>query len=367
MPQSETQPVPMRARFLDLGTLSPGALHAAYQGLAVAQDDGAPPVLVWARSAAPHVCLGQSQSARAELDLVACAQAGVAVVRRPLGGGTVLVDGDQRCVFFILPLALAAARPARIFAYCLGPLARTFQALGIDARPVGRADLWVGDAKIAGSGAATIGRCMVFGSSFVLNFPDELFCHLVQAPSPGFREWLYEALPAAFVSWVRLGTVPADALLAGALRDAVAAVLGWDLYPDAPSAEEGRAMCAAEDELRLDAEDAEEGAGRRRVANGIKLNATTYLAESHDGAAWVRVLLKDGHIARIGAHDPDLTAALEGCIGSPIEPAVLQDRLARMLTPRAARAWARRIEACLAGVRDEDDAPERMGRWPNRP
>ena len=44
-----------------------------------------------------------------------------------------------------------------------------------------------------------------------------------------------------------------------------------------------------------------------------------------------------------------------------------QRRIVRMLAPRAARAWARRIEACLAGVRDEDDAPERMGRWPNRP
>ncbi len=367
MPQGQTQPVPMRARFLDLGTLSPSALHAAYHGLAAAQDDGAAPVLVWARSAAPHVCLGQSQSACAELDLAACAQAKVAVVRRMLGGGTVLVDGDQRCVFFILPLTLAAARPARIFAYCLGPLARTFQTLGIEARLVGRADLWVGDAKIAGSGAATIGRCMVFGSSFVLNFPDELFCRLVRAPSPGFREWLHEALPAAFTSWVRLGLVPADAVLAGALCDAAAAALGWDLYPDVPSADEGRAMRAAEEELRRDAEDEEEGAGRRRVANGIKLNAATYLAESHDGAAWLRVLLKDGYIARIGAHDPDITTALGGCIGTPIEPAVLQDRLARRLAPRAARAWARRIEACLAGVRDDDDSAQRTDRWPNRP
>ena len=103
------------------------------------------------------------------------------------------------------------------------------------------------------------------------------------------------------------------------------------------------------------------------MANGIKLNAATYLAESHDGAAWLRVLLKDGYIARIGAHDPEITTALEGCIGTPIEPAVLQDRLARRLAPRAARAWAWRIGACLAGVRDDDDSVQRTGRWPNRP
>ncbi len=368
MPPAERVPGLVQARFLDLGTLSPDALHAAYHGLAVAQDERAQPVLAWARSAAPHLCIGQSQSARAELDLDACARAGVSVVRRSLGGGTVLVDGDQRCVFFVLPLTLAAARPARIFEYCLGPLARTFQSFGISARPVGRADLWVADSKIAGSGAATLGSCMVFGSSFVLRFPDELFCRLVHVPSPGFRAWLHEALPAAFTCWARLAAVPADAALVGALHASVAATLGWDLRTDVPSADERCAMRAAEDELRLEAGEEDVEISHRRIPNGIKLNATTYLAEWQEGVTWLRVLLRDGSIARISAHDPDVAAALEGSIGCPVQAAVLEERLGRVLAPEAARTWARRIKICMAGAHnDDDDFSESADRWPNRP
>ncbi|MHB8347328.1 MAG: lipoate--protein ligase family protein [Acidiferrobacterales bacterium] len=358
MPPAEPAPDPVPARFLDLGTLAPDALHAAYHGLALAQDGQAQPVLAWARSATAHVCIGQSQSARAELDLEACAQAGVPVVRRPLGGGTVLVDGDQRCVFFILPVAFAAARPASIFGYCLAPLVRTFRSFGIDVRPVGRADLWAADAKITGSGAATLGRCMVFGSSFVLRFPDELFCSLLNVPSPGFRIWLREILPVAFTSWERLGNVPSDAELAGALCAAVAATLGWNLRADTPSEDERRAMCEAADELRLEADD--DGTGRRRVANGIKLNAATYLAECHEGESWLRVLLRNGKIGRIDTHDPGIAAALGACIGSPVEPAALEHCLARVFSPEAARSWALRILTCLAGAHDDDDSGGRI-------
>ncbi len=355
-------PDPVRARFLDLGTLPPDALHAAYHGLAMAQGEATQPVLAWARSAAPHVCIGQSQSARAELDLDGCAQSQVAVVRRTLGGGTVLVDGSQRCVFFILPMTLAAARPARIFEYCLRPLARTYRSFGIGARPVGRADLWVADAKIAGSGAATLGGCMVFGSSFVLDFPDELFCRLVHAPSPEFRAWLREALPRAFTSWTRLGTVPADAVLTGALCDAVTAELGWALEPDLPSAAERRAMRAAEDELRREAAEEDVVTASRRVRNGIKINARTYLAEDRTGRDWLRVLLRNGHIARIAAQDPAVAAALDHCVGSPVRVADLEVRLAENLAPAAARAWAQRIERCMAGAHSDDDFDEVAGR-----
>ncbi len=352
---SPARPGPVPARFLDLGTLDPHALHAAYQGLALAQGEGACPVLVWARSTAPHLCLGPSQSAGAELDLDACGQAGVAVVRRPLGGGTVLVDGDQRCVFFILPLTHTAARPAHVFGHCLAPLAAAFRAFGIGVQTVGSTDLWAGSAKIAGSGAATLGRSMVFGSSFVLRFPEALFCSLVRAASAGFRDWLREELPAAFTSWARLAPVPPDEALAGALRASVNDVLGWRLEDDQPSADEHRAMRAAEEELRSDP-DGEDAAAGRQVTNGIKLNARTFLAESGDAAGWLRVLLRDGRIARIASDDPVAAAALGGCIGRPPREAVLTGPLARVLAPDAARRWAQRIEQCLAGAASDGGA-----------
>ncbi len=348
----------MQARFLDLGTLAPQALHAAYHGLALAQDEGARPILAWARSAAAHVCIGQTQSAPEELDLEACAQAQVAVVRRTLGGGTVLLDDEQRCVFFILPLTLAAARPQRIFRYCLDPLARTYRSFGIDARQVGRADLWVSDAKIAGSGAATLGHSIVFASSFILRFPEALFCRLVRAPSPEFRAWLGAALPCAFTSWARVGAVPDDAILVQILRAAVAADLGWDLEPDLPSAQERHAMHEAEEELQADDASGDAVEERRRIRNGIKINARTFLVESRDGDDWLRVLLANGRIARIDTHDAVAAAALERCVGRSARFADLEDGLGRVLTPSAARHWARRVELCLTGAGADDAAAE---------
>lgn len=89
----------VRARWLDLGTVDPLHLHATVQGVAEAQGVDAAPLAIWARARRPHVCLGASQGADAELDLGACRRAGIDIVRRPLGGGTVWVDDDQWCFF----------------------------------------------------------------------------------------------------------------------------------------------------------------------------------------------------------------------------------------------------------------------------
>ncbi|MHB8454012.1 MAG: lipoate--protein ligase family protein [Acidiferrobacterales bacterium] len=344
---------PAQARFIDLGTLSPDALHAAYCGLAAVQDEDAEPILIWARSAAPHMCIGQSQSARYELDIEACAQAGVAIVRRPIGGGTVLVDADQYCVFFILPRLLAAARPSRVFEYCLAPMARTFRQFGISARVVGRTDLWCEDVKIAGSGAATVGRTIVFGSSFVLRFPYALFASLVRAPSVDFRLWLRDALPAVFVPWQELAALPSGEALAQAMQAAVGEVLGWSVRASALSPAEIGAMHEAEDELRLDMAD-DDDTHRRRVTHGIKLNAATYLTELQDASGWLRVLLKDNAIARIAADDPLETAVLTTCIGSSAQPAALRSRLERAFGVEQASVWVARIARAIEGTQGDD-------------
>ncbi len=344
---------PVQARFINLGALSPDALHAAYCGLAAAQDENAEPILIWARSAAPHMCIGQSQSARCELDIEASAQAGVAIVRRPLGGGTVLVDDDQYCVFFILPRSLAAARPARVFEYCLSPMAWTFRQFGISARVVGRTDLWCGDMKIAGSGAATIGRTIVFGSSFVLRFPYALFAALVRAPSADFRVWLRDALPAVFVPWQELAALPSGEALAQAMQAAAGEVLGWSVRASAPSQTELLAMCEAEEELRLDVAD-DDDMHRRRVAHGIKLNAATYLTELRDATGWLRVLIKNHAIERIAADDPQATAALTTCIGSTTQPAALRSRLERAFSAEQVRVWVMRIARAIEGTQGDD-------------
>ena len=57
----------------------------------------------------------------------------------------------------------------------------TYRRFGLPVEWHGQ-DLWLAGRKIAGSGAATIGRCAVFASSFLLHFPAERFARCIASP-----------------------------------------------------------------------------------------------------------------------------------------------------------------------------------------
>lgn len=327
------------ARWIDLGDLPPLRLHAAYAGLAEAQAAGDAPIVLWARSNRPHLSVGATQSPDVELDMAASRRAGIEVVRRPLGGGTVLVDAWQRALFVILPCARLS--PRVFIRRCLEPLVRTYRRFGIAAAVAGDTDIVVDGVKLSGSGAATLGASLVFGSSFVQRFDHELFCRLIRAPSEGFRDWLREALRAGFRAWPPSPAWPGEEALRTVWRQEVEACLGWRCEDSALRATERQAIERAEAELRTAAF---EDTGRRRVPHGIKINAGTFLFESHDERGWLRILRRDDRIVRLAAQDPAVTPRLQHCLGCPPQAAVLAARLAGVLPRGEVDYWAMRIE-----------------------
>jgi len=260
------------ARWIDLGRVAPIGFHATYAGLAEAQARDAAPMVVWGR-VARHVCLGQSQG-RCEI----AEGLDVPVVRRPLGGGVVWVDEHQLSYALVAPLALAPRRPEQWYAWALAPAVATFAAFGL---PVERhaEDLWLGGRKIAGSGAATIGRCAVVASSFLLRFPRDRFSACVAAPSPGFRRALRGALDLALTDWADHAAPPPERALRAAFRAALRATLGWAARPSRVRRAERAAVASWHEELAAPIEH-----GRPRVAGGMKLNATLYLRQRSPGA-----------------------------------------------------------------------------------
>jgi lipoate-protein ligase A len=253
------------ARWIDLGVVDPIAFHAAYAGLADAQAPGADPLVVWGRARA-HLCLGQSQG-RCELDDAIEAP----VVRRPLGGGAVWVDEDQCCYAIVVPLEVAPRHHEDWYAWALAPAIATFHAFGLEVERRSE-DLWLANRKIAGSGAATIGRCAVVASSFLLRFPRERFAASVATPDPGFRTALQEALGAAMTDWSSHATPPDEGSLATTFRDALRDTLGWTAVASSPATGERAAIETWREDLAAPIE-----AGRPRVAGGIKLNAALTL------------------------------------------------------------------------------------------
>ncbi len=286
----------MEGRRLDLGLLDPLGLHAGYAGMAEAQAAGAIPMVLLARSGG-HLSLGAAQGAAAELDAAACRRHGVLVLRRSLGGGTVWVDARQLNYFFLFPAGSGPARPAAAFSLVAPLVEAVHHVFGLPVAGTGGQDFWCRGRKIGGTGAATLGHTLVLGGSFLLDFAETAFTRCVAAPSPGFREWLGEALAGSLTSWAGEGV---GGVAASAVAEAFWAALaaqGWRLQPSAPSAAEEAAMAEAREELGdLDwGEDA-----RRRVPNGIKLKAGAFLTERHwDGGQWLRVWTDAGRFRRV--------------------------------------------------------------------
>lgn len=328
-----------RLRLLQLGSVAPLDLHAAYVGLAESVTAGdRTGWLVLGRSAAGHVALGASQYADAELDLHACREADVPVIQRPLGGGTVWVDDAQLCVFFVLPGS--TARDA-VFTRCLGVLAGAYERLGLRVEQIGGQDIWCAGAKLLGSGGATIGNAQVFGASFLERFDARAFARCVAAPSPGFRAWLGELLNGAMTDLARLGVRASEAQLVDALRASCAE--HWRLVDAVPDEPALAAMQLAAREL---AEPLETG-GRRLVRGGIKLNRRTYLLE--DGAVpWIRVVWQAGRLERAASSDPRIDGVLGACLGEALDDGLVSAvALRRGMTRNAAFELERRVAALL--------------------
>lgn len=323
----------MYTRWIDLGLTEPEVFHATYQALAESQSRDAPPIVLWAQCQ-EHVSLGQHQDREAEID----PGVQVPVVRRPVGGGAVWVDPAQHCFVLIVPLAHLPLPPARWFGWGLQPAAATYRRFGLPVELRDR-DLWLEGRKIAGSGAATLGASAVFASSFLLGFSAERFARAVACPSEGFREWLAEALKEAMTDWASHSEPPDGQTLASEFRRQCESAFGWTLA----DSRLGEAEIEARDALLCAPEEKWEWRQSKAVPGGIKLNASMFLTEGHEGGDWARVLTRDGRFARIALSEPIPPKTLARLAACPPQLEALQACLRAALSEPQAQRFARLI------------------------
>ena len=294
---------------------------------------GDDPVVVWGMPAA-HFCLGQHQSAVAEL----IEHPAVPVIRRPLGGGGVWLDRHQACVVLVAPRDFFPARPDAWYAHALAPMLQVYHEMGWAASLV-QQDVWLDAKKLAGSGAASIGVAGLVGSSFLLKFPALEFAQLIDAPSATFRLWLNDALQAAITSWSDHAAMPDLAWLSLVYRRAAAGLFGWR-WEQALLRDDER---AARDEYHAELIP-DHDRQTRHVPYGIKIRAQSYLTERNFDGASVRVLTHGRRVARIALSAlPQLPeqALLDAVMTLPALGAILQ----AWLSPDEAQLWAQRILA----------------------
>jgi len=266
-------------RVLDMGLVSPLRSQAIYHGVAYAMTPETPDTIILVSPDVPYVCIGYHQELEKEVDTAYCAEHGLPVYRREVGGGAVYLDSDQLFAQWVfqrnhLPLDLE-----RRFAHYIQPLVATYQNLGINAtlRPVN--DIHVAGRKIGGTGAAQMGAADVVVGSLMFDFNFELMARVLKVSSEKMRDKIVQSLNAYMTTMRReLGQVPDRAEVTRAYLRHCAEALGAPLEIQAPSPHE--LAVTEEIEARFLSDEWRDMKGGLRQGGAIKIHADVYLLEA---------------------------------------------------------------------------------------
>jgi len=286
-----------RACWIELGEVPAAELHAICLAYAETRSRGEAPAVLWVRSAQTQLCLGAGQASSEEADLAVCRSRGVAVTRRCLGGGTVLVDPGQYCFFLVDPRGAESAARQALTDLALDAAAATYRGFGVACRRVGPGDLWAGSRKLLGSGGASVGACHILGASFLCDFDRALFAALVKVPSEPFRAWLKTELDSGMTCWREQGKRPRASRLRAAFLRNLEAHGDWR-FREADIDIDSAALRGARREL---GENGAIGSGRR-IPWGIKVNQCRYLVEHGP----VRAVLDRGRLLRLAVDEAEV-------------------------------------------------------------
>lgn len=189
--------------------------------------------IIWPQQ--PYVCIGRFQDVEAEVDVEACRQRGLPVVRREVGGGAVFLDGRQVFYQLVLPLDwLPDSYSYRwLFRLGLDAVVLALKRLGVDAYIRGANDVAVGQRKISGNGAGEVGRAAVVVGNILSGFDYETMAAVLRVPDEKFRDKAYRSMKDNLVTLSELELPIADEQVAGALAEAFGDVLapGFRLEP----------------------------------------------------------------------------------------------------------------------------------------
>ncbi len=155
--------------------------------------EGAGGVLRFWRTADYFVVVGYGNRVGAEVDVAACGAAGMPVLRRCSGGGTVLQGPG--CLNYALVLPVAESGPlASITGTNEFVMERNREAVaGLVGQPVrieGHTDLAVAGRKFSGNSQRRRRRCLLFHGTFLLGFELRLIGRVLRPPTrePAYRQ-----------------------------------------------------------------------------------------------------------------------------------------------------------------------------------
>lgn len=268
----------MKIRVIQPGIVSPIYSQAIYHGIAeqIQADDS--PVLVILRPENPYICIGLHQEVIGEIDTKFCEEQQLPVIRRHVGGGTVLLDKNQLFFQFIFPKAKAPNQPQKLYPYLLQPVLHTYHYFGIPASLKTYNDIQVSNKKIGGTGAGTINNATVLVGSFLYDFDHQLMSQCINSPSENFRASLEGLLEQSMTTInAQLTNVPNVEELTHVFLDNISESLNMEIEKTTLYETEINAIKLAE--IELSDHDWLNEEGKKLVSNGLKIASGIYLLE----------------------------------------------------------------------------------------
>jgi lipoate-protein ligase A len=191
---------------------------------------------------ADHCALvGRYQHLAAEVDLDACAELGVAVNRRPTGGGAIIMGAGQLGVAFVTA-APAAERPRQLLERCSAGIVAGLAKIGLTATFRGKNDLQIDGRKVAGLGLYLDGSGgLLFHASVLADLDVPTMLRVLRIPAARLGEAAVAAVHQRITTVSRETREPWDgARLRQVVQLGFTEALGVDLRPGMPSADETR-------------------------------------------------------------------------------------------------------------------------------
>jgi lipoate-protein ligase A len=279
-------------RVIDAGKVPVARSQSLWHGIASAMHPTDRPVLSFCRPRGAYVCIGLHRRLN-ELDLVACEEMGLPVLRRQIGGGPVYCDSDQLFFQFTLPARSAPASVERLYRDLLEPAVQGLRKLGLDARLECVNEIVVEDRKLSGTGAGRIGEAVTVVGNVIFRFPHERMARVLALPEGARAEFL--RLMHRYISSLEaegLASVTVEEAI-NALVDAFADALGVRPVPGTPTVAEVRAMEVWERRFAQDGwlRGPEPLASTVRT---VKVRAGVWLVVAGDGSFEVRREVEEG-------------------------------------------------------------------------
>ncbi len=230
-------------RVVDFGRVSALRSQTLWHALAYGVSAGGPPTLSFMRPSRPYVGLGYHRHME-EADLAACAEAGLPVFRRMVGGGVVYLDEHQQFFQICLPVAAVPRSREAALRRLLEPAVAAFRGAGVPAELDAEGEIVVGDAKVCGHGAAQIDDAVVVVGNLI-----ERFDHTTAARVLALPDNVRAAVVRLMERYV-LATPADPAAFRSAAIEAYAEALGLEPVPGALSAYERERLLDLDDKFR---------------------------------------------------------------------------------------------------------------------